>query len=165
MKVLVAEDDPFFRRLLQQLLVAEYEVMTVEDGKAAWAMLQQNEGPVLAILDWVMPGLAGPQICREVRSNPKTAGAYLILLTAKNNSADIQAGLRSGADVYVTKPFEPDELRARVRVGQRIIGLQESLAAQQAALETALSREKSLQQRVTLLESGRREEIAKSASA
>ena len=82
MKVLVAEDDPFFRRLLQQLLVAEYEVMTVEDGKAAWAMLQQNEGPVLAILDWVMPGLAGPQICREVRSNPKTAGAYLILLTA-----------------------------------------------------------------------------------
>jgi DNA-binding response OmpR family regulator len=164
-KVLIAEDDPFFRRLLQQLLVTEYEVSTAEDGKAAWAMLQQSDGSVLAILDWVMPGLAGPQICREVRSNPKTAGAYLILLTAKNNSADIQAGLRSGADDYVTKPFEPEELRARVRVGQRIIGLQESLAAQQAALETAMNREKTLQQRVALLEGRGRGEIAKSASA
>jgi phosphoserine phosphatase RsbU/P len=164
-KVLIAEDDPFFRRLLQQLLVADYEVTTAEDGKAAWAMLQQSDVPMLAIIDWVMPGMAGPQVCREVRANAKTAGAYLILLTAKNNSADILAGLRSGADDYVTKPFEPEELRARVRVGQRIIRLQESLAAEQASLENALTREKNLQQRLASLENRGRGEIAKSASA
>jgi DNA-binding response OmpR family regulator len=164
-KILIAEDDPFFRRLLQQLLVADYEVSTAEDGKAAWAMLQQSDAPVLAILDWIMPGMAGPQVCREVRANAKTAGAYLILLTAKNNTADILAGLRSGADDYVTKPFEPEELRARVRVGQRIIKLQESLTAQQTALENALTREKVLQQRVASLEGRGQEETAKSASA
>src|SRR5450755_435852 len=112
-KVLIAEDDPFFRRLLQQVLASECEVVTAEDGTVAWAVLQQIDMPILAVLDWVMPGMAGPQLCREARANPATAGAYLILLTGKNSSADILAGLRAGADDYVTKPFEPEELRAR----------------------------------------------------
>ena len=110
----------------------------------------------------------GLELCREVRelSDMQVIKfAYLILLTAKNNTADILAGLRSGADDYVTKPFEPEELRARVRVGQRIIKLQESLTAQQTALENALTREKVLQQRVASLEGRGQQETAKSASA
>lgn len=166
MKVLIAEDDPFFRRLLQQLLVPECEVSTVEDGVAACRRLQENDGPTLAILDWVMPGMAGPQVCREVRANPRISGAYLILLTAKNSSADILAGLRAGADDYVTKPFEPEELRARVRVGRRIIELQAALAAKETELETMRAREELLQTRVVSLEESREPQpMSKSASA
>jgi CheY-like chemotaxis protein len=110
LKILIAEDDAFFRRLLDKLLAADYEVSMVADGIAAWDALQLMEAPVLAILDWVMPGMMGPDICREARANPKTANTYLILLTARHSSADILAGLRSGADDYVTKPFKPDEL-------------------------------------------------------
>jgi DNA-binding response OmpR family regulator len=150
MKVLIAEDDVLFRRILEHLLAPEFEVCIAEDGEVAWAMLQQNDGPMLAVLDWVMPGMTGPQICQEARANPRTAGAYMILLTAKNSTADIVAGLRCGADDYVTKPFEPEELQARVRIGQRILGLQTDLAAQKAALEDALAREKSLQTGLSL---------------
>lgn len=145
MKVLIAEDDVFFRTILEHLLAPEFEVCTAEDGASAWAMLQQSDGPTLAVLDWVMPGMTGPQVCRQARANPRTSGAYMILLTAKNSTADIVAGLRSGADDYVTKPFEPEELQARVRVGRRIIQLQADLAAQRSALEDALAREKLLQ--------------------
>jgi len=165
-KVLIAEDDPFFRRLLQQVLSSECEVITAEDGTVAWAMLQQNDAPTLAILDWVMPGMAGPQVCREVRANPATAGSYLILLTARNSSADILAGLRAGADDYVTKPFQPEELRARVRLGQRIVELRLALSAQQVALAEALARERTLQIRLAAIEPGSEpRDLAKSASA
>ena len=150
MKVLIAEDDILFRSILKHLLVPEFEVWIAQDGEIAWAMLQQNDGPMLAVLDWVMPGMTGPQICQKARANPRTAGAYMILLTAKNSTADIVAGLRCGADDYVTKPFEPEELQARVRIGRRIIGLQTDLAAQKAALEDALAREKSLQTGLSL---------------
>ena len=78
MKLLVAEDDPFFRRILQQLLGSEFEVSTAVDGNEAWKMLKLEDGPRLAILDWVMPGMTGPEICRLVRTTPRVASAYLI---------------------------------------------------------------------------------------
>jgi phosphoserine phosphatase RsbU/P len=145
-KLLVAEDDAFFRRILYQLLAEDYQLQVVEDGESAWQALQKDNAPRLAILDWVMPGLTGPQICRRVRSNVNTASDYLILLTAKNSTADIVSGLRAGSDDYVTKPFDPQELRARVRVGQRIIELQSALASQVTELQDALTRERLLQQ-------------------
>jgi len=159
-KILIAEDDSFFRHFLHQLLASDCEVVIVADGDAAWDCLQATEGPVLAILDWVMPGMAGPEICRAARANAKTAATYLILLTARHSSADILAGLRSGADDYVTKPFKPEELRARVRLGQRIIRLEQSLVAQKAALESTRGREAFLRNRLAALESNGQETIA-----
>ena len=150
MKLLIAEDDPFFRRILQQLLGSEFEVSTAVDGNQAWKMLETEDGPRLAILDWVMPGMTGPEICRLVRTTPRIASTYLILLTDKNSAADITAGLRAGADDYLTKPFDPGELRARVGMARRIVELQSDLATQVLALEDALQREKLLQTRVSL---------------
>ena len=151
MKLLIAEDDPFFRRILEQLLGSEFEISSAVDGNMAWSVLEQKDGPRLAILDWVMPGMTGPEICRLVRTTPRVASAYLILLTDKNSAADITAGLRAGADDYLTKPFDPGELRARVGVARRIVELQTDLATQVLALEDALQREKLLQTRVSLL--------------
>jgi DNA-binding response OmpR family regulator len=166
LKILIAEDDPFFRRLLQKMLTTDFEVVTAEDGTTAWTMIQQSTVPVLAVLDWVMPGLAGPEVCREVRANPATAGAYLILLTSRNSSADILSGLRAGADDYITKPFEPEELRARVRGGRRIIELRQEVMAVRAELESALLRERTLRtQLIALQQNGGTKELAKSASA
>lgn len=145
MRVLIAEDDALFRRALEQLLTAEFEIISVEDGVAAWVLLQEDDPPKMALLDWVMPGMSGPQLCRALRANPATAGTYTILLTARNSAADVAAGLRAGADDYVTKPFEAEELRARVRLGRRILELQDSLAAQASVLEDALGRERLLQ--------------------
>ena len=150
-KLLIAEDDPFFRRILQQLLGPEFEVSIAVDGNEAWTMLAQEDGPRLAILDWVMPGMTGPEICRLVRTTPRVSSTYLILLTDKNSAADITAGLRAGADDYLTKPFEPGELRTRVGMARRIVELQTDLATQVLALEDALQREKLLQTRVSLL--------------
>jgi DNA-binding response OmpR family regulator len=144
-RVLIAEDDALFRRALEQLLTAEFEIISVEDGVAAWVLLQEDDPPKMALLDWVMPGMSGPQLCRALRANPATAGTYTILLTARNSAADVAAGLRAGADDYVTKPFEAEELRARVRLGRRILELQDSLAAQALVLEDALGRERLLQ--------------------
>lgn len=144
MKLLIAEDDAFFRKILQQLLCSEFEIITAEDGAEAWSLLRQNEWPLLAILDWVMPGMSGPQICREARACAETAGTYIILLTARNSAADIVSGLHAGADDYVTKPLEAEELRARVRLGRRIVELQMTVAAQAATLQEARAREKEL---------------------
>jgi DNA-binding response OmpR family regulator len=144
-RVLIAEDDALFRRALEQLLTSEFEITSVEDGNAAWAVLQQQDHPTLALLDWVMPGMSGPQVCRELRANPHTAEIYAILLTARNSAADVVAGLRAGADDYVTKPFEAEELRARVHIGCRILEMQTSLAAKSSALVNALERERLLQ--------------------
>ena len=166
MKVLIAEDDPFFRRLLQKLLASECEVSTAADGDAAWTQLQRSDGPVLAILDWVMPGMAGPQLCREVRANPTTAGVYLILLTARNSAADILAGMRAGADDFVTKPFEPEELRVRVRLGRKVLELRQSIAAHEIMLADAIARERVLQARLAALEQTiRAKSIPKGATA
>jgi DNA-binding response OmpR family regulator len=146
MKLLIAEDDSLFRRLLQQTLTPYYDVVTTEDGNEAWAALQQVDAPPLAILDWVMPGMSGPQVCRSVRQCSRLDSMYLIILTAKNTVADVISGLQAGADDYVTKPFSPEELRARVKIGERILNLKTSLAERAEEASDSWARETRLQQ-------------------
>lgn len=151
MKILIAEDEPLFRKLLTQLLSSEFDLVVTEDGPSALVRLQEENGPVLAILDWVMPGMSGLQVCRELRASRRTAAVYVILLTARNTPADIVAGLRSGADDYVTKPVQAEELRARVQLGCRIIELRAALKTEVGALAVALAREKLLLNRLALI--------------
>jgi DNA-binding response OmpR family regulator len=146
MKLLIAEDDVLFRRLLQQTLVPYHDVITARDGNEAWAALQQADAPQLAILDWVMPGMSGPQVCRKVRQCPRLDSIYLIILTAKNTVADVVSGLRAGADDYVTKPFSPEELRTRVNLGERILGLKHSIAERSGGANESSARETLLHQ-------------------
>lgn len=150
MKVLIAEDEPLFRKLLLELLSFEFELTVTEDGTTALARLREEDGPVLAILDWVMPGMSGLEVCRELRASRTTAGIYVILLTSRNSAADIVAGLRAGADDYVTKPVQAEELRARVQLGCRIIELRSALKVEVGALAVALAREKLLLKRLAL---------------
>ncbi len=128
MKVLIAEDDLLFRKLLQDFLQPEFEVTAVDDGTQAWEILSRTNEQMLAILDWVMPGMTGPEICRKARALLRGDKKYLVLLTSRNSAADVIAGIRAGADDYITKPFQPEELRTRVRLGQRILELESSLA-------------------------------------
>ncbi len=145
MKLLIADDDVFFRKLLERVLDADYQIASVQDGAEAWQIMQAPDPPRLLILDYVMPKFTGPELCRKIRSTPRLQSSYLIILTAKNDSASLVCGLHAGADDYVTKPFEVEELRARLRVGERVIDLQNTLAMQVAGLESALTREKQLQ--------------------
>jgi DNA-binding response OmpR family regulator len=145
-RILIAEDDMISRRLLETTLMKwGYEVIVTCDGVAAWELLQSADPPALAILDWMMPGLNGLQICRKIRGLLTSTPPYLILLTAKGRREDIVTGLQAGADDYVTKPFDREELHARIQVGMRIIELQHSLADRVKALEEALARVKQLQ--------------------
>ncbi len=142
MRALIAEDDSISRRLLETFLVKwGYEVVAAKEGEEAWRVLQQEDSPKLAILDWMMPGRAGVEICRSVRQRKGKAYVYIILLTARGHKEDMVEGLESGADDYVTKPFDPVELRARLRAGQRIIELHDQLFQAQEALRDQASRD------------------------
>jgi DNA-binding response OmpR family regulator len=146
MKVLIAEDDLVSRRVLEAMLSKwGYEVMVTSDGHAAWEILQQADAPRLAVLDWMMPGIDGIEICRRVRSASGAWPAHIILLTTRVDKQDIVEGLHAGADDYVTKPFEPEELRARVQVGARVIRLQSELTDRVRELEETLAQVKQLQ--------------------
>src|SRR5580693_3659153 len=126
--VLIAEDDPIFRRILESWFKKwDYEVTAVENGTDAWEVLQKEDAPQLAILDWMMPGMDGIELCRRIRSRAQGVYRYVLLLTAKDDKQDVIAGLEAGADDYLTKPFDVDELRARVRAGKRILDLQAAL--------------------------------------
>jgi sigma-B regulation protein RsbU (phosphoserine phosphatase) len=140
MKVLVAEDDPLVRHIVAKLLAAEYEVVTAQNGNQAWDAIRCNDGPRLAVLDWQMPGINGTDICRRARELPDTP-TYLILLTAtRKSAADVLEGFDAGADDFIQKPFDVDELRARVAVGRRVLQLQQALSQRVAELQEALGR-------------------------
>jgi DNA-binding response OmpR family regulator len=144
-KILIADDDPVIRRTLEGLLSKwGYTVLVCSDGTEAREKLQAEAGPVLAILDWMMPLLDGLQVCRELKEKPRSEPTYVILLTAKECGEDIVTGLQAGADDYMTKPFDLEELRARVQVGVRVVALQLSLAERVSALEDALMRVRQL---------------------
>lgn len=132
MKLLIAEDDHMFQATLTRILAPFYQIVIANDGQEAWQILKQPGAPRLAILDWVMPGLTGPEICRKVRADESLSSAYLIILTSKNSEADIVSGLRAGADDYITKPPSAAELCSRTRTGERILALQEAVNAQSA---------------------------------
>jgi diguanylate cyclase (GGDEF)-like protein len=142
MKVLIAEDDSISRRMLEAFLVKwGYQVMVATEGEETWRILQANDAPHLVILDWMMPGRDGIDICRSLRQQKGRAYIYTLLLTARGQKEDIVEGLEAGADDYVTKPFDPYELRARVRAGQRIVELQEQLLQAREALRDQASRD------------------------
>lgn len=146
MRVLIAEDDAVSRRVLAATLdKSGYEVVAAADGAEAWAALQREDAPHLAVLDWMMPGMDGVEVCRRVRALSAAAPPYLILLTARSDKEDVVTGLDAGASDYLTKPFDRSELRARVQVGARVVELQDKLAARARELEVALSQVKQLQ--------------------
>lgn len=128
MRVLIAEDDPIARKLLEKHLTRwGHEVVTCSDGAQAWDALQDEDAPKLLILDWVMPKIDGVRLCRKIRKIEKQPYIYIILLTAKDSTEDLINGLEAGADDYIAKPFDPHELKVRVRAGSRVLRLQEDL--------------------------------------
>jgi DNA-binding response OmpR family regulator len=146
MSILIAEDDPVSRRVLESTLTKwGYEPVVTCDGAQAWTALQRDDAPALAILDWMMPGKDGVQICQALRELAPTRSTYIILLTAKGTKSDIIAGLDAGADDYVVKPFDREELHARLKVGLRIIELQRHLDDRVKELQRALSEIRQLQ--------------------
>jgi DNA-binding response OmpR family regulator len=146
LRILIAEDDAVSRRLLETTLTKwGYEVITTTDGLRAFDVLSQPDAPSLAVLDWMMPGMDGAEVCRRARSLGADRLLYIILLTAKGRKEDIVQGLTAGADDYVIKPFDRSELKARINVGERILRLQAELAARVKELELALANVKLLQ--------------------
>jgi len=127
-RVLIAEDGPVSLHTLKALISRrDYEVEAVDNGDDAWRILTQKTPPRLAVLDWIMPGKDGIRICREMQERGRDPYIYTILLTAKSDKEDIVRGLNAGADDYLTKPFDPSELIARLRAGKRILDLQDRL--------------------------------------
>ena len=146
MRILIAEDDPTSRLLLETVLTRKgYEVTAACDGLEAWQYLQDANAPNLAILDWMMPGMDGSEICRRLRAEQRSVQIYVILLTAKSAKDEIVAGLQSGANDYITKPFVREELLARVHVGVQMVTLQQNLADRVKELEDALTMVKQLE--------------------
>lgn len=128
MRILIAEDNLTSRRILESILVKwNYDVISACDGNEAWEMLQEKDHPKLIILDWMMPGINGVEICRRLRQVEAVKPIYIILLTARDEKNDIIEGLGAGADDYIPKPFDKDELRARIDVGRRVVELQRAL--------------------------------------
>src|SRR3954468_16458904 len=149
MRILVADDDPVARTLLASSLgKLGFDVTTASDGAAAWRILENDEGmppPELVMLDWMMPAMNGIELCRRLQNTPGFELVYVILLTSRSGKEDLATGLAAGANDYITKPFHPAELEARVRGGERVVRLQTALAAQVRDLEEALGHVRRLQ--------------------
>lgn len=147
MKILIAEDEVFSRNVLRRVLLGwGHEVVEASDGEQAWEILRAENGPRLALLDWVMPNTPGIEVVRRVRESPWNSEryVYLILLTQKDTKKDVIEGLAAGADDYVVKPFDHNELQVRIRSGQRVIDLQSALAETNTELRNALAQVKKL---------------------
>lgn len=133
MRVLVADDDSISRMVLRNLLTKwGYEPVEAVDGLQAWEILQAEDSPRLALVDWMMPGMDGPELCLKLRQLSQIDYHYVIMLTSRDSKEDLVDGLNAGADDYITKPYSAQELEVRLRVGKRIVSLQKSL---QEALE------------------------------
>jgi two-component system cell cycle response regulator len=142
MKVLIADDSATSRAMLRQALGRwGYEVVMAENGAEAWEILRQPDGPSMAILDWVMPHMTGPEVCRKVRETRREPYTYIILLTSKHTKDETVEGLEAGADDYVVKPFDQQELSVRLRAGKRIIDLQLSLMEAREVLREKASKD------------------------
>ena len=135
MKILIVEDEPIYRRMVKKyLLEAGYEIVEAEDGQTAWDLFQQ-EPLHLVITDWMMPGLNGPELVQNIRTSGEKNYTYIIMLTAMNDKENVVLGLESGADEYLTKPFNSRELIARVASGVRILKLEEQLMQSRQQME------------------------------
>jgi sigma-B regulation protein RsbU (phosphoserine phosphatase) len=146
MKILIAEDDAVSRQALTKILSHwGFEALEAKNGLEAWEALRAPDSPRLAVLDWMMPGMDGLEVCRLVRSLDREDPVYIIMLTARAAKEDLVAGLRGGADDYITKPFDKEELRARLYVGQRMVELQCRLTERVRELEEAIANIRLLQ--------------------
>ena len=149
MKVLVAEDDAMTREILSSLLTKwGYQPVVTADGSSAMMVVRQADAPHIAILDWMMPGMDGIDVCKRIRERGSLM--YIIMLTGKSEKVDLIAGLESGANDYVNKPFDKDELRVRLQVGARFVELQNTLAARVKELEAALQEVKDLRSKLDM---------------
>jgi phosphoserine phosphatase RsbU/P len=145
MKILIAEDDAVTNHYLESTLRKwGYQTIATVNGGEAWRAMEGAEAPLMAILDWMMPEIDGLQLCRKIRAAPMMAATYVILLTARGGHGNAVQGLDAGADDYVTKPFDYEELRARVKVGARVAQLQASLAERVSQLEEMMAKVKQL---------------------
>jgi len=145
-QVLIADDEATSRRLIQVTLRGwGFEVLVAVDGDEALRILKEPNPPEIALLDWVMPGPDGLEVCRRIRAALPNAPTYVILVTARGGLENVVQGLEAGADDYITKPFDPRELRARLHAGVRIVQLQKALLERYRELEDALKRVKQLQ--------------------
>lgn len=141
-RVVVAEDDDISRTVLEDMLVDwGYEVLAVSDGISALNLLQSDDPPRMAILDWMMPGMDGLQVCREVRRKGQEPYIYMLLLTARSEKEDIVEGLDAGADDYLVKPVDDHELKVRLRAGRRVLDLQEELISAREVLRAQATRD------------------------
>jgi two-component system, cell cycle response regulator len=140
MKILIADDDPVWRRMIEAMLgELGDEVIALGDGLQAWNALKAQPRPALAILDWVMPGMDGIEICRRVRESEEDPYVYILLLTVKDKKAELAEGFAAGADDYISKPFDPQELRGRLMAARRVIGVQTALLEAQRELRVRAS--------------------------
>lgn len=134
-RILAAEDNPVIQTMLRNMLKHwGYEAVIARDGRQAWEILRSENAPRLAILDWMMPGMDGVEVCRHVRATVREPYIYIVLLTSRTQAGDLVQGMEAGADDYLTKPFAAPELRVRLRAGIRILDLQEQLMETQEAL-------------------------------
>ena len=145
-RVLLAEDEPVTRHLLEaQMTRFGFDVTAVPDGLRAWEALQSADAPSLVVLDWNMPGLDGPDVCRNIRESTRSGYTYMLLVTARNAKSDVVQGLSAGADDFISKPVEPDELHARLKTGERIVRLEQTLATRVKELQVASEHVRELQ--------------------
>jgi len=136
MNILIADDEPVSRRLLEILLNKwGYEVTVASNGEEAWSALQNGTRSRIAILDWMMPGMDGIQVCQRIRQHEARVPTYVLLLTAKQAAEDVNGGFKAGADDYLPKPYGAQELKARLRAARRIIELEDQLQAARDALK------------------------------
>jgi phosphoserine phosphatase RsbU/P len=145
MKILIAEDDTISQLMLKAMVVkAGYDPIVTGDGLSAYEALSKPGAPVLAVLDWMMPGMDGVEVCRKVRELKSDQPAYLILLTSRDAKQDIVRGLKAGANDYIIKPYDVEELQVRISVGRKVVELQAMLAGRITELQAALAQIKTL---------------------